>query len=146
MNVSINDAGQYHCLEEYKCNVNGGTDWRQHQSRFPLPRRKRRRPSSAASRTWSSGDISAHIAGLGRYPEKSQDLPRAADGSFSLEALMTHWGHGAGLSTATVQSAIQNNLFKDIGARGDPLLRFSVSQGPNRSDPIMIKVAHPCRS
>ena len=96
--------------------------------------------------SWSSEDISAHIAGLGRYPETSEDLRKAADGSFSLEDLMSHWGHGAGLSTATVQRAIQDNLFKNIGGRGDPLLRFSVRQGPKRSDPIMIKVAHPCRS
>ena len=141
----MDDFGQYFCLERFKCNANG-TDWRQHQSgSLPAPRKKRRY-SSAASRTWSSADISAHIAGLGRYPDKSPDLPRAADGSFSLEALMAHWGHDAGLSVAAVQSAIQDNLFKDIGGRGDPLLRFAISQGPNRRDPIMIKVAHPCRS
>ena len=139
-NVGIGDGGLDYCRDRFMCQ-NGGTDWRLHQTRSPPPRRKRRR-SPIAPRSWSSEDISAHIAGLGRYPEESEDLRKAADGSFSLEALMSHWGHGAGLSIETVQRAIQDHLFKDIGGRGDPLLRFSVSQGPRRRDPIMIKVAH----
>ena len=56
---------------------------------------------------------------------------------------MSHWGQDAGLSVADILFAVKDNLFKDIvGPRG-PLLRFAVSQGPHRRDPIMIKVAHP---
>ena len=58
---------------------------------------------------------------------------------------MSHWGRGAGLTTATVQEAIQDNLFKDIG-RSDPLLRFSINQGPSPRDPVMIKVPHPAKT
>jgi hypothetical protein len=58
---------------------------------------------------------------------------------------MAYWGEDAGLSVSTIQAAIQDNLFKDSG-RGAPLLRFAISQGPDRRDPIMIKAAHPSRS
>jgi hypothetical protein len=145
--VEINAEGQFTCSAGHKCM--GGRRQRSPgrllPARSPLPRRKRRRTSDSAPRTWSSEDISAHIAGLGRYPAKSQGLRREPDGSFSLESLMSHWGHGAGLSTATVQKAIQDNLSKDIG-RGTPLLRFSISQGPSPRDPVMIKVPHPAKS
>jgi hypothetical protein len=58
---------------------------------------------------------------------------------------MTFWGHGAGLSIGTIQKAIQANLFKNIGRR-NPILRFSISQGPDPRDPVMIKVPHPAGS
>ena len=62
-----------------------------------------------------------------------------------MDSLMAHWGHGAGLSTETIQKAIQANLFKSIGRR-KPILRFSISQGPDPRDPTMIKVPHPAGS
>ena len=56
---------------------------------------------------------------------------------------MSYWGQEAGLSPADILSAVRDNLVKDIDDPRGPLLRFAVSRGPNRRDPIMIKVAHP---
>ena len=132
--VVRNAAGVLTCIEGHFC-LGGHRSRRDAPARSPLPRRKR-------SRTWTSEDISAHIAGLGRYPHKSQGLRREDDGSFSLDSVMTFWGFNAGLSTATVQAAIQEHLFKKQ-RHGEPRLRFSVNQGPIPRDQVMLKVA-PC--
>ena len=102
-------------------------------SRSPPSRRKR-------ARSWSSEEISAHVSGLGRYPQNSRGLHREQDGSFALDSVMAYWGHKAGLSSAAVESSIQEHLFKK-SKHGETRLRFSVSQGTDRSDPIMIKVS-----
>jgi hypothetical protein len=145
--VEMNAEGHYTCSVGHRClgPRRPRSPARLQPARSPLPRRKRRRTSDSASRKWTHEDISTHIAGLGRYPARSQGLQREDDGSFSLDSLMSHWGYGAGLSIETVQKAIQSNLFKDIGRR-DPLLRFSISQGPSPRDPVMIKVPHPAKS
>ena len=106
-------------------------------SSSPPSRRKR-------ARSWSSEEISAHVSGLGRYPQNSRGLHREQDGSFALDDVMDYWGHKAGLSPAAIESAIQEHLFKKP-KHGETRLRFSVSQGTDRSDPIMIKVAPPSR-
>ena len=130
-----NSTGEARCAEGHLC-LGGRRSRRDAPARSPLSPRKRSRP-------WTGEDISSHIAGLGRYPHKSQGLRREDDGSFSLDAVMSFWGFNAGLSTAMVQSAIQEHLFKKPRHGETPVLRFSVSQGPVRRDPVMIKVA-PC--
>jgi len=79
---------------------------------------------------------------MGLYPESFGGLRREYDGSFSLESLMTYWGNSVGLSVETILKALQAHLFMNIG-RGKPTLRFSISQGSDTCDPVMIKVLHP---
>ena len=152
--MQSNSDGDYVCIPKHTCRhgTHSGTNLRQQRptshrqpARSPPSRRKRRRFTDSGERIWDDDDISSHIAGLGRYPEKSDGLRRGHDGSFSLDSLMTYWGHGAGLSIGTIQNAIQANLFKNIGRR-KPILRFSISQGPDPRDLIMIKVPHPAGS
>jgi hypothetical protein len=111
---------------------------KRHTARSPPPNRKKRR--AEAKRDFE--DISDHIACLGLYPESFGGLRREYDGSFPLESLMTYWGNSVGLSGETILKALQGHLFKNIGC-GKPTLRFSISQGSDTSDPVMIKVLHP---
>ena len=145
--MQLNSDGDYVCIPKHTCRpvmLLRPTSHRQ-PGRSPPSRHKRRRLSDSGVRVWNDEDISSHIASLGRYPEKSARLRRENYGSFSLDSLMIYWGHGAGLSIGTIQNAIQANLFKSIGRR-NPILRFSISQGPDPRDPIMIKVPHPAGS
>jgi hypothetical protein len=134
--MRLNSDGEYVCIRKHEC-VQRPTPHRR-AARSPRPHGKRRR----VDRKWDSEDISAHIAGLGRYPENSGGLRRENDGSFSLDSLMAFWGNEAGLSVETIQMALQAHLFKHIGRR-NPTLRFSISQGSDPRDPVMIKVPHP---
>ena len=143
--MQLNSDGDYVCIMKHACRHGAPRQQRttphRHPARSPPSRRKRRRVDGK----WDSEDISAHIAGLGRYPENSGGLRRENDGSFSLDALMAYWGNEAGLSIETIQRALQAHLFKNIGRR-NPTLRFSISQGSDHRDPVMIKVPHPAGS
>jgi hypothetical protein len=134
--MRLNSNGEYVCTRKHECVLHPTSH--QRAARSPRPHGKRRR----TDRKWDSEDISAHIAGLGRYPENSGGLRRENDGSFSLDSLMAFWGNEAGLSVETIQMALQAHLFKHIGRR-NPTLRFSISQGSDPRDPVMIKVPHP---
>ena len=98
------------------------------------PKAKKKRPH-----THEFEDIAVHISSLGLYPERFSGLRREQNGSFSIESLMSYWGKGAGLSVETIMKALQANLFKNLGS-GKPKLRFSISQGPDTIDLVMIKV------
>ena len=56
---------------------------------------------------------------------------------------MVAW-HGSGVSFRenVILPAVSTHRFKRTGGSRGPLLRFPVDQGPNRRDPIMIRVAH----
>jgi len=137
--MQLNSQGEWVCIRRFECQVR------------PTARRAARSPRSHGTRRrgntrkWDSEDISAHIAGLGRYPENSVGLRRENDGSFSLDSLMDYWGIEAGLTVETVQKALQAHLFKNIGRR-NPTVRFQISQGSDSQDPVMIKVSHPART
>jgi hypothetical protein len=111
---------------------------KRHAARSPPPNRKKRRAEAKRDLV----DISDHIACMGLYPESFGGLRREYDGSFSLESLMTYWGNSVGLSIGTILKALQEHLFKNIGC-GKPKLRFSISQGLETSESLMIKVLHP---
>jgi hypothetical protein len=134
--MQLNLQGEWVCVRRFECQVRPTA---RRAARSPRSHGKRRRGNI---RKWDSEDISAHIAGLGRYPENSVGLRRENDGSFSLDSLMDYWGIEAGLTVETVQKALQAHLFKNIGRR-NPTVRFQISQGSDSQDPVMIKVSHP---
>jgi hypothetical protein len=131
-----NARGEMVCMQQFKC-LYGPTPRRAARSRSPRTDGRRRRPRGR----WDSGDISAHIAGLGRYPQRSPDLHREQDGSFSLDAVMDYWATDAGLTLESIQKALQAHLFKNIG-RAHAILRFQITQGPDAHDPVMIMIPH----
>ena len=88
------------------------------------------RTSRRTSRVWAA-TLRTPVASAGRTMAPSP-----------LNSLMAFWGNEAGLSVETIQMALQAHLFKHIGRR-NPTLRFSISQGSDPRDPVMIKVPHP---